>query len=385
MISVENFYWCIWENLLNSTGFVNAYYFPFGSRTDPAKWVYGNQPPQRHGRVLHFDQEPIYQNDIFTICDACECNRLRYPSILASSEHSELKREICKDLDVLDWYYFYHGFAALDWYRDSAYIHCDDPIYSKFLCLNHLVDGKRAHRMALVARLVANDLIDSGTVSFHGTSLHCETEIENPLSHLTAYDKQLVRSTLCNNDHLPLTADHNVSSTSSASFGTEEHRLRQKSFLHVVTESVYFDAKLHLTEKIFQPIVTMRPFVLVAAPGNLEYLKSYGFKTFGQWIDEDYDLELDHCKRLDLVTKEIAKICARPVSELRDILADMSETLEFNKRHFYTDFRYTIVSELVDNFDECIKIWNNGRVRYQWPRLPDKDQIKKQLLGHLTS
>jgi hypothetical protein len=382
MISVENFYWMLWENLFRATGFCNSYYYPFGSRSSVVKEMYGNRPQSRHGHVLHFDQEPMYASDAYSISQASEFNRLKYPRLLANSEHSAIKREICKDLDLLDWYYFYHGFAALDWYRDGARINNDIGVTSKFLCLNNLIDGKRSHRMSLLARLISNDLLLHGTVSFHGDQVQCQQEVADPASYLDVRDKDLVCQTMCHNTLLPLRVDYNVGATCSAHFGVQEYRMRQQSFLHVVTESVYFDPKLHLTEKIFQPIVTARPFILVAAPGNLAYLKSYGFRTFDTWIDETYDQEQDNSKRLDMITVQISQICARPLWQLRDMLEDMTETLQFNKQHFYTGFRHLIIDELVDNFDACIKIWNNGRVRYQWPRLQKIEDLKDNLKGN---
>ena len=46
---------------------------------------------------------------------------------------------------------------------------------------------------------------------------------------------------------------------------------------------------MHLTEKIFKPIVNKQPFMLLAAPDNLAYLKSYGFKTYYCLKDGDKD------------------------------------------------------------------------------------------------
>ena len=379
MISVENFYWMIWENLLKDTAFGNSFYYPFGSRAQIAREMYGNKPQSRHGHVLHFDQEPMYHSDVYSISQGSEFNRLKYPRLLANSEHSVIKREICEDLDLLDWYYFYHGFAALDWYRDGARIKSDIDVVNKFLCLNNLVDRKRSHRMALIARLIRKDLLAYGTVSFHGDQFQCQREVEDPASHLGDRDKSLISETMCHNTLLPCTVDELVSATCSAHFGVQEYRMRQQSFLHVVTESVYFDQKLHLTEKIFQPIVTARPFILAAAPGNLAYLQSYGFRTFNAWIDESYDQEQDDSTRLDMISEQIAKICDQPLCQLRDMLKDMTDTLQFNKHHFYTLFRHRIIDELIDNFDDCIKIWNNGRVRYNWPRLQAISDIKKHL------
>ena len=40
-----------------------------------------------------------------------------------------------------------------------------------------------------------------------------------------------------------------------------------------------------------------QPFIVFAAPRMLEYLRSYGFKTFDTVWDESYDQETDHDSR----------------------------------------------------------------------------------------
>jgi hypothetical protein len=130
---------------------------------------------------------------------------------------------------------------------------------------------------------------------------------------------------------------------------------------HIVTETVYFQDKLHLTEKIFKPIVAKRPFILVAAPGNLAYLKSYGFRTFDRWIDESYDTETDHYVRIEKITAEIKRLCNLSPAELKQMHSEMQAVLEYNFAHFYNDFKITIVNELVDNFAGVLGQINNGR------------------------
>lgn len=152
---------------------------------------------------------------------------------------------------------------------------------------------------------------------------------------------------------------------------------------NVVTETNFYDDKLHLTEKIFKPIVTRRPFILVSAPGNLAYLKSYGFKTFSDYIDESYDDEQDPDRRIEMIVNELEKLCQMPHKELMTMFEKMKDVLEFNHQHFYGKFKEIIVNELVDNFEGCTKKYNLHLS--DWRQIPvhlvNFDQVKQLLLS----
>jgi len=136
---------------------------------------------------------------------------------------------------------------------------------------------------------------------------------------------------------------------------------------HIVTETVYFQPKLHLTEKIFKPIVSQKPFILVGAPGNLAYLKSYGFQTFDRWIDESYDQEQDHYIRIEKITTEIVRLCAMSHVQLTTMHEEMKSILLYNYQHFYTTFKDQLVDELVDNFSQVLQEVEQTRNRNLLP------------------
>jgi hypothetical protein len=46
-------------------------------------------------------------------------------------------------------------------------------------------------------------------------------------------------------------------------------------------------------------------FVLFAARGSLEYLRSQGFRTFGNIIDESYDSEPNNRRRFDMAWEQV--------------------------------------------------------------------------------
>ena len=118
--------------------------------------------------------------------------------------------------------------------------------------------------------------------------------------------------------------------------------------MHIVTETVWQD-KIHFTEKVFKPIVLHQPFVVAQAPNSLEYLRSYGFRTFDHWWDESYDQILDSNKRLDAIADIINYIGNKSLEELEVLRMEMADVLEHNFRHFYENIPAICLDELEKN------------------------------------
>lgn len=389
MISVNNFYWILYETLLKPVELDCWYYYPWGTTQNLS--CLGEYKTQiirgEHHALFHFDQEPLYSNNLGQDYDISRHGRaswsVRMCKLLANSEHSDIKREICHDRSMLDWYYFYHGFAALDWFRDSRYIGDIVEPSKIFSSYNHLVRNERSYRMALTALLIKESIISYGDVSFHSSWSECEQEIQDPWSNLNFLDKENISNCIIGYANLPMILDSMIPNGQlSARFGHQEFKLWQRSFWHVVNETIFYQSKLHLTEKIFKPIVALRPFLLVAAPGNLRYLRSYGFKTFSNWIDESYDDEKDNHKRLIMITEQLKLLCGKSSKQLQVMHNEMLPVLIHNKTHMFGQFQKIIVKELVQNFDSCIRVWNNGRVDGRdLPLHPDLEHAEQTLLG----
>lgn len=378
MFSLDRFYNIIHNNLI--TVFPNGksvYFYPFGtydnqcvlddkleSQTVSGSVYFKNTHwKQSFFHCYFFDQEPIYNYTSHTIDSSMLTNSYmtgpNHINILANSEKSTLKANLIKHNGYYDWYYFYHGFAALDWYRDFQYVKQTsfNRFNKVFICYNHLTAKYRSYRLHLVSNLIEQDLVQHGSVSLFHKDTWQDT-IEDPTNPLDNRARVKIYKTLKNvPDNLTIDTDLPAGSMSA----TVNLDQLTSALFHVVTETIYFQDKLHLTEKIFKPIVAQRPFILVAAPGNLAYLKSYGFKTFDQWIDESYDLEPDHYVRIEKITAEIARLCAMPPDELLDMHKQMQQVLEHNYKHFYTTFKDLIIDELVDNFAGVLAQINNGR------------------------
>jgi hypothetical protein len=235
-----------------------------------------------------------------------------------------------------------------------------------------------------VAALLDRGLDKQGLIScalkdsFGGT---WKNEIFDTNSQLTTEQRKLIYRQFSK-----LTSDLNLDfdatpGAASAEMGLQQMKLFQQAFVHVVTETVYYPNSLHLTEKIFRPIVVYRPFILAGAAGNLAYLKRYGFQTFDRWWDESYDAEPDAERRLAMVVEQVERLCQLSTSELDTMYQEMLPVLKHNRRHFYGQFRQIIVDEMLDNFVVMIDRFNQkqGSVIHDLDRVDIKHL--KQLLG----
>ena len=122
------------------------------------------------------------------------------------------------------------------------------------------------------------------------------------------------------------------------------------SFLHCVMETVWQD-KIHFTEKVFKPIVLHQPFVVLQAPGSLEYLRGYGFKTFGDWWDEGYDTIQNPNERMQAIADIVNWISTQDLYKMRE---EMSGVLEYNFRHFYENIPDIVLDELRVNLRNAV-------------------------------
>lgn len=101
-------------------------------------------------------------------------------------------------------------------------------------------------------------------------------------------------------------------------------------FCDIVCESRYAQPTANYSEKVYRPMFYYKPFILVAPPYTLKYLKEQGFKTFDKYWDETYDLITDHEQRLFKIIELIDYIDAKPFSELKEMYLDMQEILIHN-------------------------------------------------------
>lgn len=327
------------------------------------------------GSIVFFDQEPMYQHlfrDIQTRVNDLDMSMawaLEYSDkrIIVTSEKSDIVDYFCQSKKFFPIYYFFHAFAALDWYRNywKDDIEINFEHQQIFISFQHLVNHKRAHRIDFLCRLHEKNLVDHGLISFQ-----CPTDLDSIIDRATDYTEE--SKEIYQRQKTKLRSLYLDTETPTGSLSTSINIPQsQKAFLQVVTETVYYPKKLHLTEKIFKPIVCKQPFLLLGAANNLEYFKGYGFKTFSDFWDESYDSINDPGTRVQCVVDIIDRLSKLPRQELTEMKKDMSHILEHNFNHFYHDFKHIVADEFLANTRTTFENLNIVVPKENWKKFYD--------------
>jgi hypothetical protein len=274
--------------------------------------------------------------------------KLTSPGHVVVSEQGEYVAELCRQYGWHGHYYFYHGWACLDWFRgyDNAYLIArarDRHPKTTFMSPNRIVAGKRDHRVLFLYNVFKNGLETNHisaprTCQYEGVDIGAiASKYNNIYPDIEQVFEQARLPRLFEGEDQQLMHSYQLGNWTEAA----------DSIIYVPTETVYFGRRQHLTEKTFKAIALEMPFVLVAPAGSLEYLRSYGFRTFAPYIDESYDTIADPIARIERVTEILLEIQARSAAAKNALWQAILPIVEHNYDHFYRGgFRDRLEQEL---------------------------------------
>lgn len=331
---------------------------PFGHTQPENLFNHGSDFIHESDYIFFHDQEPIQieaHSKLFA--EVIRRNKDIQPRAqgrVIVSERGERVDQLCNIYGWKPSYYFFHGWACLDWFRGYnrtfLFSHPKDRAYptTTFMSPNRIIGGERDHRALFIYHCAKSGLMHNNI------SAPTICPVENISIHAIAskYDNIYHDITqVISNANLPkLFAGEQTQQMTSCWLGNFAEA--ESSMIYVPTETVYFGRRTHLTEKTFKAIALGMPFVLVAAAGSLSYLKEYGFRTFDSVWDESYDQETDDLKRLEQVTKLLKDIDSLPLPEKNILWEKVLPIVEHNWNHFYHGgFERILWQELKDMLD----------------------------------
>ena len=291
-------------------------------------------------------------------------------TILIHSEKNSNQLEQYKNNGYIGVHYWSHAVIARDWYR---FAEIDHRLHTKcnpkntFLIYCRDWSHRREYRLKFLELLCQS-----------GLHQQCITSVMKINSQGVSINDHVFSNSefdLTELDQLDSLSTNNVSADTSGYYQAEDFC---NSKFSVILETEFDGDRIHLTEKTLRAIACGHPFLLAAGPGSLEYLKSYGFKTFDSVIDESYDKETNSLKRLQLLVAAMSQVAGLT----QDQIDQCNAIAEYNRKHFFSaEFFAAVESELRVNLEQAFdqvyhtrgQWWRQARTKLKQfnPRLDD--------------
>jgi hypothetical protein len=276
--------------------------------------------------------------------------------LLHSEKRSDEVKKYDQDNELVPVYYWSHAIIARDWFRYAEHVKQRKKVRQPFLIYSRAWSGTREYRLRFAELLIQLNLQD-----------HCKTSV-NPIEpelniHYSqhTFKNPIWRPSTVLENFFPISDAH---SHYSADFDIEDY---EATDIEIVLETLFDDERLHITEKSLRPIACGQPFILAGTHGSLEYLRSYGFKTFGDVWDESYDSVKNPAERLIQIAELMKQIAGWTTQIREQRLAQAQAIAEHNRQYFFSqEFFDRVINELKTNLQTGFSILNNLPVNSDW-------------------
>lgn len=193
-----------------------------------------------------------------------------------------------------------------------------DCVDTPFMCLNR---KPHWHRRRLYTQLESAGLLDLGMVSLGGDDTPPVRTIKEVVSVADLAPNSGTEQNGIPND--------------ITSLGQIENW--QRCFLNIVTETVYnINQHCFVSEKIYKPILGMRPFLVYADDAAVQWLTDRGFEPYVGDFADITDLDLANPAN---TVNFLSVLCQQPRTYWQKKLIDLQSKIMYNKDQFH---KYTL-------------------------------------------
>ena len=261
--------------------------------------------------------------------------------------------------------YNFNYVQCRSFYEKSNYVNNPDEYPEKIKNMKSVIRNKaylhmnkypKSHRLGMIIKLLENDIFDIG----YNSMLCAPMEYKEFQRRITDIDTSINNGSFLDidkktmdmvNERLPiiLQDEEKIEGSGDNFTGADTisipYNYMEDSYFTIVTESHNREIDQFLwTEKLAKPLVGMHPFILLAQPFMLKYLRSRGFETFSEVIDESYDNEISDQKRFSMIVNECNELFKNNTQQdlhnlYYDVLYDKIE-------HNYYNFIKVVEEEL---------------------------------------
>jgi hypothetical protein len=227
----------------------------------------------------------------------------------------------------------------------------NEELIKKSFCVLSRVE--RSHRTYFMSKLFEEHLENQGIIGYNNLQISVETkkntgeEVNYNLGFLTCPDalppmilfKEHNRNVFEKfkkqyNNFKNFTEETDLFSQRQSAEIDSRNPI-QRGLVYVGLETFTNLEKIFISRISFRGFVENRPFVLLAIPGSLNFLREQGFKTFNNFWDEDYDLITDFETRVDHIISILKDISNKNLLMLID---KMRPLIVHNHNYYHNDF-----------------------------------------------
>jgi len=214
-----------------------------------------------------------------------------------------------------------------------------EDITKKFWCGNWKYAAHRHLIASYLAGRFSQDDINLSWIYSSSTSM-LQNNLWFDLKKLTKWKDQILEGTQVLDSITPKTMGIKMKrplditeNSPNLHTGTNPVEYYRESFCAIVNETRFAEPTGFITEKIMNPMLNCKPFIMVGPPGNLEYMRRWGFQTFSDYWDESYDKEECHYKRMGKILGLIDELGSKSIEELQELYESMLPVTMFNQVH----------------------------------------------------
>jgi hypothetical protein len=226
----------------------------------------------------------------------------------------------------------------------------EQPVVIKDYCLpfNSLNRAHRNHRTEHLYFLAENKL--TGLVS--GGAWFATNTIDLPVYQTVDYNHY--KTVLTANYPKTVDIEDLVNQVPNLTNNLEIYKNSQMS---VVTES-HFDQTggLFITEKTFRPLLVGHPFMILGQQGTLAKLRSWGFSTDFDGIDQSYDLVEDDRERFLQFHQSLRNWCMQDSEIRRTAMYKWDNIIQHNFQNYKkSNFKKTMFDNVILSTEQYFK------------------------------
>jgi hypothetical protein len=194
--------------------------------------------------------------------------------------------------------------------------------------------AEKIHRVGLLAKLYERKLLDRVKWSFRpndSVKAMCKEILWNYSDY--NFNKFLAK---CVRDLDPIKTTINIDSTFHYLGFPYDVKMYENTCLSIISETEFHRLPAGyewITEKTWRAIANRHPFVIASSPGTLARLKSYGFRTFENYmLDPDYDQISDESARLEAIATNVGYFMNTYRDHIDSITADVEHNFQLFNR-----------------------------------------------------